>query len=270
MPFKKILIEKGAESAPLTQRVLRALPDVPREWLEEEAVFQQTETISESKKTLFLTRFKGELIKPCPGTKDYICCGYRILHIGSNCPVDCSYCILQAYFNQPFIRLFVNTEEILHKLKVFVDTHPEEIIRLGTGEFTDSLALDHLTGFSDILLQELSSYPQVLVELKTKTSGIHHLLQAAPLKNIIVSWSLNAMEIIRREERGSASLNERLEAAVVCQEKGYHLGISFRPHLLFQRMGGGLSTNGPPTFFPKSVRRKSPGSVWAVFDTCRH
>ena len=63
--------------------------------------------------------------------------------------MDCSYCILQAYFNQPFIRLFVNTEEIFLKLKTFVDTHPEEIIRLGTGEFTDSLALDHLTGFSD-------------------------------------------------------------------------------------------------------------------------
>lgn len=233
MPFKKILIEKEADSAPLTQRVLKALPEVPQERLEEGAVFQQTQSISDSKKTLLLTRFRGEVIKPCPGTKDYICCGYRILHIGSNCPVDCSYCILQSYFNQPFIRLFVNIEEILYKLKVFVETHPEEILRLGTGEFTDSLALDHLTGFSNLLLRELSSYPQVLVELKTKTSGIHHLIQGPPSKNIIVSWSLNAMEIVRREERGSASMNERLEAAMVCQEKGYYLGFHFDPIFYF-------------------------------------
>ena len=74
----------------------------------------------------------------------------------------------------------------------------------------------------------------MLVELKTKTSGIHNLIQAAPLKNIIVSWSLNALEIVRREERGAASLNERLEAAVVCQEKGYHLGFHFDPIFFFK------------------------------------
>jgi spore photoproduct lyase len=234
MLFKKILIEKGAEAAPMTQRILGALPHLPVERVDQESGFPQVESLAESKKILYLTRFKGELIKPCPGTKDYICCGYHILHIGSNCPVDCSYCILQAYFNQPFIRLFVNTEEIFLKLKTFVNTHPGEIIRLGTGEFTDSLALDQITGFSDLLLQELSSYPQVLVELKTKTAVIHNLIQAAPAKNIIVSWSLNPMEIIKKEERGSASLDERLEAAVACQEKGYNLGFHFDPIFFFK------------------------------------
>jgi spore photoproduct lyase len=163
MPIKKILIEKGTEDAPLTRRILEALPHLPVAGVEPESALPPVESLAESKSTLFLTRFKGELIKPCPGTKDYICCGYRILHIGSNCPVDCSYCILQAYFNQPFIRLFVNTEEIFFKLKTFVDCHPGEIIRLGTGEFTDSLALDHWTGFSTLLIQELASYPNVLV-----------------------------------------------------------------------------------------------------------
>ncbi|OGP50477.1 MAG: hypothetical protein A2Y79_06185 [Deltaproteobacteria bacterium RBG_13_43_22] len=233
MLFKKILIEKGAETAPLTQRVLKALPDLPLEWVDRDPVFSQTETIAESKKTLYLTRFKGELIKPCPGTKDYICCGYHILHIGSNCPMDCSYCILQAYFNQPFIRLFVNIEEIFLKLRTFVYRHHEEIIRLGTGEFTDSLALDHLTGFSALLAQELSSHPNVLVELKTKTAAIQNLIPAAPSKNIIISWSLNPSEVIKKEERGAASLSERLKAAAVCQKKGYRLGFHFDPIFYF-------------------------------------
>jgi spore photoproduct lyase len=233
MIFKRIFIEKAAENAPMTRRILDALPNLPVEWVDQESSLPQIDSLTESKKTLYLTRFKGELVKPCPGTRDYICCGYRILHIGSNCPVDCSYCILQAYFNQPFIRIFVNTEEIFLKLKKFIETHPEEIIRLGTGEYTDSLALDQLTGFSDLLLQELSSYPHVLVELKTKTSGIHNLIKSPPIKNIIVSWSLNALEIIRKEDRGSASLQERLEAAVVCQEKGYNLGFHFDPIFFF-------------------------------------
>lgn len=217
----------------MTEKVLKAFPDLPVEWVDQAPVLFGPETLSESKKTLYLTRFRGELIRPCPGTKDYICCGYRILHIGSNCPMDCSYCILQAYFNQPFIRLFVNTEELFFQLKAFVHQHPGEIIRLGTGEFTDSLALDPLTGFSNLLFKELSSYPQVVVELKTKTTAVKNLLRTAPLKNIIVSWSLNSPEIIRREERGAASLTERLEAACACQEKGYLLGFHFDPIFYF-------------------------------------
>ncbi len=234
MHIKKIIIERGAEDAPMTRRILGALPHLPVERVEREFVFPLIESLAESKKILYLTRFKGELIKPCPGTKDYICCGYRILHIGSNCPVDCSYCILQAYFNQPFIRLFVNTEEIFFKLKVFVDNYPGEIIRLGTGEFTDSLALDQLTGFSDLLFSELASYPQVLVELKTKTAVIDNLIKNPPMRNILVSWSLNPLEIIKKEERGAASLNGRLEAALVCQKKGYNLGFHFDPIFFFK------------------------------------
>ena len=234
MLFRKIIIEKGAESAPTTQKVLDALPGLPVERVDQASVFpSQTETISESKKILYLTCFKGELIKPCPGTKDYLCCGYQILHIGSNCPIDCSYCILQAYFNQPYIRIFVNTDEIFLKLKIYAHNHQGEILRLGTGEFTDSLALDHLTGFSRLLSKELSSCPNVWVELKTKTAAIQNLIRAAPLRNIIVSWSLNPQKIIGKEERWAASLNERLEAAAVCQKKGYHLGFHFDPIFYF-------------------------------------
>ncbi|MBA4394593.1 MAG: DNA photolyase [Desulfobacca sp.] len=232
-PFKKIVIEKGCRTAPLTQKILKTFSRLPVEWVDKDSVFFQEGNISESKKTLFLTRFKGELIKPCPGTKDYICCGYRILHIGTNCPIDCSYCILQAYFNQPYTRIFVNTEDLFLQLNEFVLTHPGEIIRLGTGEFTDSLAFDPLTGFSRLLFQKLSSFSNVVVELKTKTTAIQNLIQDGPLKNIVVSWSLNPVEIIRKEERGAASLTDRLEAARVCQEKGYRLGFHFDPIFSF-------------------------------------
>jgi DNA repair photolyase len=228
-PFKRIFVEKEVRGAALTQKVLKTFSHLPVEWVDEESLLPQPESLTESKKVLFLSRFKGEVIKPCPGTKDYICCGYRILHVGSNCPMDCSYCILQAYFNQPFVRLFVNTDELFLQLKNYVRNHQEEVIRLGTGEFTDSLVLDPLTGFSRLLFKELSSYPNVSVELKTKSKAVGNLLQTAPPGNIIVSWSLNPQEIIRKEERGAASLADRLEAAVACQERGYLLGFHFDP-----------------------------------------
>ncbi len=74
----------------------------------------------------------------------------------------------------------------------------------------------------------------MLVELKTKTAIIQNLLPENPSKNILISWSLNPQEIVRKEERGAASLNERLESALICQEKGYRLGFHFDPIFLFQ------------------------------------
>jgi spore photoproduct lyase len=234
MPFlKKIIIDEEARSAPLTQRVLQTYPHLPIEWVDRPPMPDHGITLSESKKILYLTRFKGELIKPCPGTKEYICCGYRILHIGTNCPIDCTYCILQAYFNQPYTRLFVNTDDLFNQLRIYVRDHAGEILRLGTGEFTDSLAWDQLTGFSRLLLRELSGYPNVVVELKTKTAAVDNLLQMDPPKNVILSWSLNPQEIIGKEERGAASLISRLEAARICRQKGYYLGFHFDPIFAF-------------------------------------
>jgi hypothetical protein len=45
----------------------------------------------------------------------------------------------------------------------------------------------------------------------------------------VISWSLNPPKMIREEERRTASLNERTEAAGKCQEKGYLLGFHFDP-----------------------------------------
>jgi spore photoproduct lyase len=225
--FKKIIIENQVGSSDLTRKVLQAYPDLPVQWVDREP--PDPGLLKDSRKTLFLTRFKGELIKPCPGTKDYICCGYQILHFGSNCPIQCSYCILQAYFNQPFIRLFANIEELFARLEEYVRRHEREIIRLGTGEFTDSLALDPVTGFSNLLLERVSAFPRLVIELKTKTAMVKNLLRQEPSPNIILSWSLNPSGIVSREEVGAATLSERLQAAGFCQERGYLVGFHFDP-----------------------------------------
>jgi spore photoproduct lyase len=231
--FKEIIIEEQVRTSDLARKVLLAYPDLPVRWVDQEPPATSLQPDPDTKKILFLTRFKGELIKPCPGTKDYICCGYQILHFGSNCPIRCSYCILQAYFNQPYIRLFANSEELFSRLDAYVHEHKGEMLRLGTGEFTDSLALDSVTGFSTLLMEKVSAYPRLVVELKTKTVMIRNLLGRTPLKNIIPSWSLNASGIVSREEPGAASLSERLGAARTCQERGYLVGFHFDPLFLY-------------------------------------
>jgi spore photoproduct lyase len=227
--FMKILVDRAVLDSPLTRRVLTALPQTPTEVVDHDPGPFFAGDASRSKKILYLTRFRGQSIKPCPGTRDYICCGYQIFHTAVNCPLDCRYCILQAYFNQPFLRLFANLEDIFRDLHQFLRRQKGKIVRLGTGEFADSLALDPLTGFSSLLLEEILPYPGVVVELKTKSAAVANLLSLDHTEKFIVSWSLNPASLVKSEERRAASLRRRLESARSCQERGYRLGFHFDP-----------------------------------------
>ena len=123
------------------------------------------------KDALHLLNHKGEFLKPCPGTKEYICCGYQILNVATNCPLDCTYCILQSYFlNQPNLRIHVNLEENLAGILAAIDKNPHQIFRVGTGEFADSLALDPIAHWTDILMGPFSARKNAVLEFKTKTT----------------------------------------------------------------------------------------------------
>ena len=68
--------------------------------------------VEKGKKILFLTRNKGKFVRQCPGTDYYTCCDYMILHIGTFCTMDCSYCILQSYFHPPLLQFYVNHQDL--------------------------------------------------------------------------------------------------------------------------------------------------------------
>jgi spore photoproduct lyase len=186
------------------------------------------------KDVLHLLSYKGEFLKPCPGTKNYICCGYQILNVGTNCPMDCSYCILQSYFNNPGLRVFTNLDEQVRGVLDDVDANPDRIYRIGTGEFTDSLALDHLTGWAQMLIPLFSNRKNAILELKTKTDNIDGVLKTSERDRIIISWSLNSAYISSREEHRAPTLRARLEAARRCQEDGFVVGFHFDPMVVHE------------------------------------
>ncbi|MFC1834667.1 radical SAM protein [Thermodesulfobacteriota bacterium] len=181
------------------------------------------------KRILRLLRHKGTFVRPCPGTREYICCGLKILHIGQGCPMDCRYCALQAYFNRPVLELFVNTEDLLAELQVHLESSPEEFHRICTGEFTDSLALDYLTGLAPRLVRLFSEFGNGRLEIKTKTDSIDRLLEVDPRGGTVLSFSVNAPVTARREDRLAAPLERRLHAAGRAANHGYRIGFHFDP-----------------------------------------
>ncbi len=47
---------------------------------------------------------------------------------------------------------------------------------MGTGEFTDSLMMDEVTGIGGAIIEHTSGMPNIMMELKTKSDNIDHLL----------------------------------------------------------------------------------------------
>lgn len=189
--------------------------------------------IAMSKKNICYLPFKGRFLKKCPGTPEYLCCNYYVLNIQTNCNYDCQYCILQGYINNPRLNIYTNIDTALKEVEELLNTHPSNFYRIGTGELTDSLSLDHLTNTSSILIPFFMRQKNALLELKTKSKNIKNLLKFQPNGNIVVSWSLNPQKIIDEYETKTASLLERLESARQCSKSGYKIGFHLDPVILY-------------------------------------
>ncbi|MCL1980074.1 MAG: radical SAM protein [Proteobacteria bacterium] len=188
--------------------------------------------LTAGKRHLLLCRNRGIFFKPCPGTREYRCCDYQVLNIGMNCPMDCVYCILQAYLNNPWLSFFVNVEDLFAELDRELAAQPHRFFRIGTGEFTDSLALDSLTRLSPRLVAYMAGQANAVLELKTKSASIAHLEGLDHRGRTVVAWSLNSPSIMVREEIRTATLDERLRAAAQCADWGYSLAFHFDPIIL--------------------------------------
>ncbi|MBW2067817.1 MAG: DNA photolyase [Deltaproteobacteria bacterium] len=226
---KRIFVHESVWNSPVVENLRKNLPEASFHVLD----FQNRENFTFFPYDLEVVDFKGRFIRSCPATKFYHCCGYVILHFGELCSIGCTYCILQAYWNQPCLRIFGNTDRMLRELQDFLDHHPDTLFRIGTGEFTDSLLLDPWTGFSEIIVPFFARQKNAILELKTKTSFVDRLLELPHDGHTIVAWSLNAPSISQKEEGKAAPLEVRLQMAKKCAERGYFLAFHFDPLFYF-------------------------------------
>jgi len=227
---EKIFIENACAKAKLSCKIQNIFPDVPVEFIAHRHEYIKNyhfELSGLKRPLLFIVQEKFDHIKPCPCTPKHVRCGYWILNLGFGCPFDCSYCYLQHYTNFPGIILPANIEDFFAAFDRINATLTTPI-RIGTGEFTDSLALDHITEYSKKLITYFAD-KKVLFELKTKSANIKNILEINAAANCIIAWSLNTEKICAQEELGAAALDERFKAAQKCQNHGYKLAFHFDP-----------------------------------------
>lgn len=180
-----------------------------------------------------VTEAKGNIVRDCPGTKYHICCGYKTIDLIEGCVMSCSYCILKAYINNDYIKINRDIAYIKSQIGNMIDTETDHILRFGTGELSDSLALDGKLGLNRPLIEFFGEKKKALLELKSKWAYIAHL---APYLNpyTVISFSLAPQRIIDREEKRTSPLYKRLRAARKAQELGCFVGLHFDPIIIYE------------------------------------
>lgn len=230
----QVFYERALHDSHFLHQLRTKLPSVPFEEISSYKDYVQTgvfdiPSYNQRRRQLFIIQERYDLFLPCPCSKSAQPCGYDILNAGMGCAFDCVYCFLQGYVNAPGVVIPGNLDDMLAGFPAY----HRPGMRLGTGQFTDSLVFDHLTGFSATLINFFRGYPDMTFELKTKSDRIQNILATPASDNIVISWSVNPPEIIREAELLTATLPQRLEAARQCAAAGYHVGFHFDPIIYY-------------------------------------
>jgi spore photoproduct lyase len=153
------------------------------------------------------------------------CCNLLTLDAVENCGFDCSYCSIQSFYRGD--RVYFDPG-FAHKLQT-LQLDPDRVYHVGTGQSSDSLMWGNKNGTLDTLMEFARHHPNVILELKSKSKNISYLLKNSVPANVLCTWSLNTPAIIECEERRTAGLTARLDAARRVADQGILVGFHLHP-----------------------------------------
>ena len=167
---------------------------------------------------------------------DVVCPHFLELKWAYGCPFNCSWCYLKGTLRFlptktcPKVKDYKLIE--LHLASFFDETvsssYPEEV--LNTGEIADSLMYENNGNpFSKFIIEIFETQTKHKLLFLSKSNAIHNLLNIGGHKQVITSFTLNAVPVAKRWERGAPSVIERIKAAKELAEVGYEVRIRIDP-----------------------------------------
>ncbi|WP_347568856.1 spore photoproduct lyase [Evansella sp. AB-P1] len=150
--------------------------------------------------------------------------------LATGCMGHCQYCYLQTTMgSKPYIRTYVNVEEILGAAQSYIDEHAPEITRFEAACTSDIVGIDHLTHSLKKTIEFFGKTELGKLRFVTKYHHVDHLLDADHRGKTRFRFSINADYVIRNFEHGTSPLTERIGAAEKVARAGYPLGFIVAP-----------------------------------------
>ncbi len=171
-------------------------------------------------------QLQGNIMGQCPvASAKTRCCNLNTLDAVQQCGFDCSYCSIQSFYHGNQVRFIRNLMSHLDSMELDKDKK----YHIGTGQSSDSLMWGNRFGLLDALCRFASDHPNVILEMKSKSGRIDYFLDNRPPANMVFTWSLNTPTVIQHEEKGTATLDKRLESARKLADQGIPVGFHFHP-----------------------------------------
>ena len=239
--LETVVIEESCRTSALATRIMSGIPRsvgvrfVSDGRLAVRSPIAEYDAIGSAKRRMVILPRRGSFLMGCPASSTrFACCGYLVLVLASNCPMDCSYCFLQEHLaNNPAFQVYANYHQALDELERLVRDNSGRNLRIGTGELADSLAFDSLTRISSDFINYFSKHQNLLLELKTKTDEIDHLLTLDCRGRTMVSWSLSPRRVFATSEHYTAPPQSRIKAAQRVLDAGYKVGFHLDPVITY-------------------------------------
>ncbi|MFB6355828.1 MAG: radical SAM protein [bacterium] len=230
-----VVVDSGAKENPHTSGIVSHVQDYDITVRETKPQTGETNSINQrfrsEKETLFLTTNPGSFIKPWESDSQLVGNDEWCLTPIEGCPLDCSYCYLQDYLDSQVVRFFVNQDEMIRQIHCFLDDPPDEPPHFfSLGELSDGLFLEPITRTLENIWECFKGREEAHLEVRTKSHHVHTLLEnVSPAKNIIFTWSLSPEEEARSEEMLTASLDQRLAAMEMMNNRGFSVAVRIDP-----------------------------------------
>ena len=235
-----LLWDKAADSFE-SQRIINLFKDVEVTIIKNQKLnyfssLPMSEALRNSKKILmvgktssFINLFNGDI------GKNMRCFSYhKLIPLSNGCPYSCVYCYLAYVYRKygAFIKINVNYDKMLKQINNIASSNLHKVC-FNFGEMLDSLALDHITNLTSLLVPLFKNLNNAYLMMLTKSCNTDNLLKIKPNPQVVVSWSLNPQTIIDKFEIGTASLDERINAAKQCQKYGYRIRFRIDPGIIY-------------------------------------
>lgn len=150
--------------------------------------------------------------------------------IATGCMAHCHYCYLQTTLGaKPYLRVYVNTDEILAQAQKYIDERAPEMTRFEAACTSDPVGLEHISGSLKECIEFMGQQPFGRLRFVTKFHHVEPLLDAKHNGHTRIRFSVNAEYVIKHFEPATSGLSDRLSAAGKIARAGYPLGFIIAP-----------------------------------------
>lgn len=235
---KRVIFEKGSLDTEIGQNIYNKVKDNPKI----EIINASSNRIKSSipgdnlyeqyrsgKETLVVGERKSLKFQTCKPSANYQ------LPLVSGCMGRCEYCYLNTQLgDKPYIRVFVNLDDILKKAKEYIDERLPSVTIFEGAATSDPIPLEPYTNALKRTIEFIGQEEKGRFRFVTKYNDVDSLLDAKHKNHTEIRFSINTPKVIDIYEHHTASASKRIEAAVKVANAGYQIGFIIAPVFLYE------------------------------------